>query len=153
MYLTPRDAETAPDKWKTWWIIFCLIFGLVLVAAFVFVESRVASPLMPLSIWRIPQFGKLMLCFGLGFGAFLGSIILGYSLYFQQIYGASPITVHPSASCANSDYTIFYSATPLGVDDEFCCGFYSPSCARGYIIGYWHVVLCDCHHSWSTAAT
>jgi hypothetical protein len=47
---------------------------------------------MPLSIWRVPQFGKLMLCFGLGFGAFGGSIIYGYSLYYQQIYGASPIT-------------------------------------------------------------
>jgi len=87
------DAENAPDKWKTWWIIFCLIMGLVLIGVFIFVESRVASPLMPLSIWRVPQFGKLMLCFGLGFGAFSGSIIYGYSLYFQQIYQATPITV------------------------------------------------------------
>src|SRR5208282_830681 len=54
--------------------------------------------LMPLSIWRVPQFGRLMLCFGLGFGAFIGSIIFGYSLYFQQIYSASPITVSHSLS-------------------------------------------------------
>jgi hypothetical protein len=87
------DAENAPNKWKTWWIIFCIVLGLLLIVLFVFVESRVASPLMPLSIWRVPQFGKLMLCFGLGFGAFLGSMIYGYSLYFQQIYQASPITV------------------------------------------------------------
>jgi MFS family permease len=87
------DAGNAPNKWGTWYIIFCLIIGLVLIGTFVFVESRVKSPLMPLSIWRVPQFGKLMLCFGLGFGAFGGSMIYGYSLYYQQIYQASPITV------------------------------------------------------------
>jgi hypothetical protein len=99
------DAEAAPDQWKTWWIIFCLILGLVLMGLFVFVESRVSSPLMPLSIWRVPQFGKLMLCFGLGFGAFGGSIIFGWSLYFQQIFGASPIVVHDPCLCGVSELT------------------------------------------------
>jgi hypothetical protein len=88
-----RDASNAPDGWKTWWIILCLVLGVALCALFVFVESRVPNPLMPLSIWRVPQFGKLMVAFGLGFGAFGGTVIFGYSLYFQQIYGASPITV------------------------------------------------------------
>jgi hypothetical protein len=108
MHLTLRDAETAPDKWKTWWIIFCLIFGLALIVVFVYVESRVASPLMPLSIWQVPQFGRLILCFGLGFGAFSGSIILGYSLYFQQIYGASPITVYPLVLAALTQTTLYF---------------------------------------------
>src|SRR5436305_6527577 len=93
-----RDAENAPDKWKTWWIIFCLVLRVVLIAIFIFVESRIQNPLMPLSIWRVPQFGKLMICFGMGFGAFGGSIIYGYSLYFQQIYQANPITVLPNPS-------------------------------------------------------
>jgi MFS family permease len=88
-----RDAEVAPKGWATWYIIFCLIIGVVLSALFIFVESRVASPLMPLSIWRVPQFGTMMLAFGLGFGAFAGPIIFGYSLYYQQIYQASAITV------------------------------------------------------------
>ena len=92
-----RDGDNAPNQWKTWYIIFCLIMGFVLCVVFIFVESKMPSPLMPLSIWRVPQFGKLMLCFGLGFGAFAGSIIFGYSLYFQQIYQASPITVYPSS--------------------------------------------------------
>ena len=62
-------------------------------ALFIFVESRVESPLMPLSIWKVPQFGKMMLAFGLGFGAFVGPVVFGYSLYYQQIYQASSITV------------------------------------------------------------
>jgi hypothetical protein len=93
--LIGRDASNAPDGWKTWYIIFCLVLGVVLCVLFVFVESKVPNPLMPLSIWRVPQFGKLMVAFGLGFGAFGGSVIFGYSLYFQQIYQASPITVLP----------------------------------------------------------
>jgi len=111
------DAGAAPDQWKTWWIIFCLILGPILIGVFVFVESKVSSPLMPLSIWRVPQFAKLMLCFGVGFGAFMGSIIFGWSLYFQQIYGASPIVVStPDHNCVfwlgRLLYTLFHNFCP-----------------------------------------
>jgi MFS family permease len=88
-----RDANNTSDSWKTWWIILCLVMGVVLCGVFIIVESRVSHPLMPLSIWRIPQFGRLMLAFGIGFGTFTGLIVFGYSLYFLQIDAASPLTV------------------------------------------------------------
>lgn len=88
-----RGEETAPDGWKTWWIILCLVAGLVLIGGFVLFESRISNPLMPLNIWRIPQFAKVIFCFGLGFGIFSGALMTGWSLYYQQIYQASPITV------------------------------------------------------------
>lgn len=124
-----RDAENAPDGWKTWWIIFSIVMGLALLVLFVFVESRITSPLMPLSIWKVPQFGRLMLCFGLGFGAFGGSIIYGYSLYFQQIYEASPITVPSSRISNNVDHSIFHSTIYFWVHDQSCrgvCSAYYP---------------------------
>jgi hypothetical protein len=137
------DAENAPNKWKTWWIIFCLIMGVVLIVVFVFVESKVKHPLMPLSIWKVPQFPKLMLCFGLGFGAFGGSIIFGYSLYFQQIYQASSITVLLHLTRLIVDYIILCTAVFSGSSYECCRCVYSAYCAWEDITCDWIVMLCD----------
>jgi hypothetical protein len=143
-----RDAENAPDKWKTWWIIFCLIMGVVLIGVFVFVESKVKHPLMPLSIWKVPQFPKLMLCFGLGFGAFGGSIIFGYSLYFQQIYQASSITVYPYEISLILDYIILYTAIPSRTSYKCCRCVYSAYRSWEDITCDWVIMLCDRSSSW-----
>ena len=83
----------ATQGWKTWWIILALIVGLAFIAGFFIFESRITNPMMPLGIWRIPQLGKLLFCFGLGFGTFQATILFGYALYFQQIKHTSPIMV------------------------------------------------------------
>jgi hypothetical protein len=67
--------------------------GPILVAVFVFIESRVPNPLMPLRIWKIPQFGKLLFCYGVGFEGFWGGILYGYSVFYGEIYRANPVEV------------------------------------------------------------
>jgi hypothetical protein len=89
------DAENAPNGWRTWYIIFSLLLGFAFIAAFLVLESRVPHPLMPLAIWKVPQFGRVMLIIALGFSCFTGFLGFSWSLWFQQIDQASPITVMP----------------------------------------------------------
>jgi MFS family permease len=89
------DAGNAANGWKTWYIIFSLLIGFVFIGAFLFLESKVQHPLMPLAIWKVPQFGRVMFIIALGFGCFTGFLGFTWSLWFQQIDRASPITVYP----------------------------------------------------------
>jgi len=90
------DAGNAHNGWKSWYIILSLLLGCVFLVLFVWFESRVQDPLMPLSIWKVPQFLRLMVVIALGFSCFTGFLGLTWSLWFQQIDQASPITVSHS---------------------------------------------------------
>lgn len=87
------DAGNAPNGWRTWYIIFSLLLGCAFVGLFLWLESRVQYPLMPLSIWKVPQFLRLMVVIALGFSCFTGFLGFTWSLWFQQIDQASPLTV------------------------------------------------------------
>jgi len=56
-----RYSSEAPNGWATWYIIFLLILSLVLLALFIWVEhKRGDRAMMPLKIWKYPQFGIVM---------------------------------------------------------------------------------------------
>src|SRR5579859_6891171 len=103
------DADNAPNGWRAWYIIFSLLLGCLFLAAFILLESRVQSPLMPLSIWKVPQFGRLMFILALGFSCFTGFLGFTWSLWFQQIDRASPITVNGLAISANCRLRFIFS--------------------------------------------
>jgi len=89
------DADNAPNGWATWYIIFSIILGFAFIGVFILWEYRCPYPLMPLGIWKVPQFGRLMIVIALGFACFTGFLGFTWSLWFQQIDQASPIKVPP----------------------------------------------------------
>jgi EmrB/QacA subfamily drug resistance transporter len=68
------------------------LFGaaLVLLAAFVFVESRAADPLVPLKLFRVRGLSISALALALNGGAFLGMFFMT-ALYLQQVHGDSAL--------------------------------------------------------------
>ena len=74
--------------WASPQVIGLLIFGLVMIAAFVTIESRSDSPIMPLEIYRNRMVAvSLVVTFFTGFGMFGGIIFI--PLFFQGVLGAS----------------------------------------------------------------
>ncbi|MBV8084485.1 MAG: MFS transporter [Chloroflexi bacterium] len=75
--------------WGSWQVIGLLVAGVVLLAAFVFVEQRAAEPVMPPHLFRIPVFTLTsVIGFTIGFAMF-GSITF-ISLFLQVVHGVSP---------------------------------------------------------------
>ena len=68
------------------------LFGaaLVLLGAFVFVESRAADPLVPLKLFRVRGLSISALALALNGGAFLGMFFMT-ALYLQQVHGDSAL--------------------------------------------------------------
>lgn len=74
--------------WSSWQIIAMIVGGLVLLAVFVWVESRVEEPVIPLGLWRnsiftwanVAGFVIAMLMFG---------VIIYVPVYAQGVMGAS----------------------------------------------------------------
>ena len=79
-----RKGWSSPD------IITALAAGAVLIAAFLFWESKNEHAMMPLSFFRIPAFsaGNLV-AFSVSLGMF--SVFLFFSLYMQLVRGYSPV--------------------------------------------------------------
>ena len=74
--------------WASPQVIGLLVFGLVLGAVFITIESRTDSPIMPLEIYRNPMVSvSLVIVFLTGFGMFGGIIFI--PLFFQGVLGAS----------------------------------------------------------------
>ena len=74
--------------WASPQVIGLLIFGVVMIAAFVTIESRSDSPIMPLEIYRNRMVAvSLIVTFFTGFGMFGGIIFI--PLFFQGVLGAS----------------------------------------------------------------
>jgi len=76
----PWDAETAGY----------LIGGLVLIGVFVFVESRVAAPMLPLRIFKVPTMAA-SLCASLFQGLASFAVLFLVLMYLQGPRGLSPI--------------------------------------------------------------
>jgi EmrB/QacA subfamily drug resistance transporter len=64
--------------------------GLVLIVAFVVIEGRVRSPLVPLSIFRVRAVSVSTLIVLLDFFALFG-VLFFISLYLQSVHGFSPV--------------------------------------------------------------
>lgn len=78
----------AQYEWASPQVAGTLAFGLIMGAAFVFIESRAESPIMPLEIYRNPMVAvSLIATFLTGFGMFGGIIFI--PLFFQGVLGAS----------------------------------------------------------------
>ena len=78
----------AQYAWTSPMVVAPLAFGLAMAAAFVFIESRAESPIMPLEIYRNPMVAvSLIATFLTGFGMFGGIIFI--PLFFQGVLGAS----------------------------------------------------------------
>ncbi len=74
--------------WASTQVIGLLVFGLVMIAAFVTIEYRSDSPIMPLEIYRNRMVSvSLVVTFLTGFGMFGGIIFI--PLFFQGVLGAS----------------------------------------------------------------
>ena len=87
------DAETSPHGWATSYIIVSLILGVAFVGFFIWLQSRLQYPLMPLSIWRYPQFCRVIGAYFLGYTTFAGVLIFNYSLMWQLVFGRNAIGV------------------------------------------------------------
>ncbi|KAJ4308165.1 hypothetical protein N0V94_009469 [Neodidymelliopsis sp. IMI 364377] len=80
----------APNKWRTPYVIAFLVVGIVLLAAFIWWESRFQYPLMPMSIWRDRDFCLLLGILLLGFGSFTAMFFF-CCLYLQDLFGYSSL--------------------------------------------------------------
>jgi hypothetical protein len=87
------DAETSPHGWATSYIIAALVLGTVACGLFVWLQYRLKYPLMPPSIWRYPQFPRVIATYFLGFTAFSGVLVFSYTLMWQLVFGKNAIGV------------------------------------------------------------
>lgn len=126
--LTYSDAENAPQHWRTWYIIFTLLLGFIFLGLFLLLESRVQKPLLPLAIFKVPQFGRMMLVVGVGFSCFSGFLGFTWSLWYQQVVRATPIQVFSSATIITLDNFILPAAICSWCACKCCCCNDSASC-------------------------
>jgi len=75
--------------WSSWQIVLLIVLSIVLLPAFVWIESRAAEPIIPLSLFRNHTFSVTSAVgFIVGFALF--GAITYLPLYFQITKGASP---------------------------------------------------------------
>ncbi|KAI7657327.1 putative transporter, partial [Hortaea werneckii] len=85
-------GESAPQGWKTGYVLALLIAGLFLLVAFVVWDCYYKFPLVPMDIWKDRNFSVCMAILVLGFMAFTpGSFFI--ALYFQDVWHQSAIMV------------------------------------------------------------
>ncbi|RMY05233.1 hypothetical protein D0868_06519 [Hortaea werneckii] len=85
-------GESAPQGWKTGYVLALLIVGLFLLVTFVVWDCYYKFPLVPMDIWKDRNFSVCMAILVLGFMAFTpGSFFI--ALYFQDVWHQSAIMV------------------------------------------------------------
>lgn len=95
------DAETSPQGWGTNYIIVALVLGVACIGLFIWLQSRLQYPLMPLTIWTYPQFPRVIATYFLGFTTFSGVLIFNYTLMWQIVFGRQAIGVCPAQIHSN----------------------------------------------------
>jgi EmrB/QacA subfamily drug resistance transporter len=83
-------GEATHVGWDTFRTIGSLAGVVVLLAAFLAIESRVASPMIPLSVFRLKTMRTANISAVLVFGTF-SALFFFASLFMQQVYGYSPL--------------------------------------------------------------
>jgi predicted MFS family arabinose efflux permease len=82
-----RASETS---WTDTWVLSCLAAGLVLLAAFVLAETRVANPMFDVRLFRVPTFaGGSISAFAMN--GSLYAMMLYLVIYLQDILGFSAL--------------------------------------------------------------
>ncbi|HEY5985604.1 MAG TPA: MFS transporter [Streptosporangiaceae bacterium] len=87
VYAVNRSID---DGWVAPWTVIPLAAGAALIGAFVLVELRSQSPLMPFTIFRRPALAAANVLAALLFGSFAPLIFLT-TLYMQQVLGYSAL--------------------------------------------------------------
>jgi EmrB/QacA subfamily drug resistance transporter len=96
------------EGWTSTLILFSLIAGFGLLAAFVVVELRQARPMLDLSLFRQPAFvGVSLATFAIGCGMF--SMFPYLSIYLQDVIGTTPL----GAGLRFLPLTVFVFVVPL----------------------------------------
>lgn len=85
-------GDTAPQGWKTPYVLALLIIGLLLIIAFICWECWYKWPLMPMGIWKDRNFTLVLSILSLGFMAFTPAAFF-VSLYFQNVWHMSALMV------------------------------------------------------------
>jgi EmrB/QacA subfamily drug resistance transporter len=78
-------------SWSSPWMLVLIVGGVVLLAAFVFVEGRAAEPILPLELFRNRVF-SVTSAVGFIVGLALFGAITYLPLYLQDVKGHSPTT-------------------------------------------------------------
>jgi EmrB/QacA subfamily drug resistance transporter len=82
-----RASETS---WTDTGVLTCIAVGLVLLAAFVFAETRVAHPMFDIGLFRVPTFaGGSIAAFAMNGSLF--AVLLYLVIYLQDILGFSAL--------------------------------------------------------------
>ncbi|KAJ8096687.1 major facilitator superfamily-domain-containing protein [Lipomyces tetrasporus] len=89
--LAASQAGSASHGWATPYVLIILVASLVVLATFVWWESRTSNPLMPLKIWQARGFAMVMLTVLFSWMCFTGVLNFYVGLYFQNVIGASPM--------------------------------------------------------------
>ncbi len=85
-------GDTAPQGWKTSYVIALLVVGILIMIAFVFWELWFKYPLVPMNIWRDRNFTLVLSILMLGFMSFTPASFF-IALYFQQVKNMSALAV------------------------------------------------------------
>jgi hypothetical protein len=106
-----RYSAEAPNGWATWYIIFLLILSLVLLGIFLWVEhKRGARAMMPLKIWKYPQFGLVMVI--VFFGWFDFQVVTLYMTFLYRPPNFS-LTLDFKMCVAHRQYYAHYTSFPM----------------------------------------
>ena len=90
LLLTFGFVDSADATWGSPTVVSCVAAGVVVLAAFVVWERRVAYPMVPLALLRAPGFGRASAVYLLAYLAFSGFIYY-VTLFFQNIEGWSAL--------------------------------------------------------------
>ena len=85
-------GDTAPDGWRTSYVLALLVVGVFLIVAFIFWEFRFEYPLLPMDIWKDKNFSTVLSVLCLGMMAFTPAAFF-VSLYLQNFDEFSPLQV------------------------------------------------------------
>ena len=85
-------AGSAPEGWRTPYLIAILITGFFLIAAFLYWQYIYSHPLMPLSVWKDRNYALLVSTLCLGMYGMSGNEFW-VTLYWQRILNDPPILV------------------------------------------------------------
>jgi EmrB/QacA subfamily drug resistance transporter len=105
-------SKAPTNGWDSRTVWEFIIAGLVILAGFILNESRVAQPLMPLSIFKIRNVAGGNLAF-LGVACTLFSMFFFTTLYLQNVLGYSPV----KAGLATLPVTFIIGATSAFVSN------------------------------------
>lgn len=83
-------GSTAPNGWRTGYVLALLIVGIFLLIAFVFWELRCKYPLVPMGIWRDRDFSLNLAILALGFMSFTPASFF-IALFFQRVWNLSAL--------------------------------------------------------------